>query len=205
MQHQMALSAQRAERLSKYAARESKAAATKDRLVLDATAKLVSNQAAREQRYVLRSMETESQEEASVETGRLAQQRRNEATRRRESLDADRRSRFEAKLSAKIPLEKDAAAAAGEEGDAVGVTGTAAFLGTSRAQRESAVIGPGSSSRSNTPYFYTRPVSAACAADPDAVWKETAFPYPEPVAALAGRAPGRHAGRQVAGKWVPRK
>lgn len=198
LHHQMALSAERAERLTKYAERESKAAASKDRIVLDATAKLVSNQASREQRYVLRSIEAESQEEASATSRRVAQQRRDETARRRESMDAERRSKFVAKLSSKMPLAKDAAAR-GVAGAAVGVTGTAAFLGTSRAQRESAVIGGASSSRSNTPYFYTRPVSAARAADlrTNAVWKETAFGYPEALG-KAGR-------RQVAGKWVPRK
>ena len=205
LQHQMALSQERAQRLDKYAARETRAVATKTQLEVKATANLRAAQAAREQRYVLRSIETDAREEASAEQRRLAQQRRDHVARRRESIDAQRLNKLETKLGAAVlqsPRPASASKSSMEpepepEQVRVGVKGTAAFLGTSRAQRESAVVLYGgataTTSRDNNPFFYPK-VTPAAATDPDAVWRETAFPYPEQTAPMKRR--------QVAGRWL---
>jgi hypothetical protein len=200
LQNQLALSKERAQRMERYVARGSKAAAVKGDLEAEATAKLLVAQAALEQRYVLRSTEADSRERDGVEQRRLAQQRRDSVAQRRESLESERRSRLEAKLSSTAPVvDPDSGSPDPTAGNSeIGAKGTAAFLSTTRTQRESAVVSySGGTSRDNNPRFYTKPVSAAIAADPNAVWRETAFPYPEP----KSLAPVKQR-RQVVGRWI---
>ena len=200
LQHQLALSEERVQRMTRYAARSSKAAATKGDLDAEATAKVLATQAALEQRYVLRSVEADSRERDAAEQRRLAQQRRDSVAQTRKSLESQRISRLEAKLrSTASAVDTDNSAPDPTAGQfEIRAKGTAAFLSTTRTQRESAMVAySGGTSRDNNPRFYTKPVSAAVAADPNAVWRETAFPYPEPDSLVPVKQR-----RQVVGRWI---
>lgn len=193
LQHQLALSEERAQRLAKYTARESNATAAKNDLEAAATAKLLVARAESEQRDMLRSIEADERGRDGAERRRIAQQRRDDVAQRGESLEAQRQSTLAAKLSEPGSSTTDAAT-----GTLAPAKATAAFLSTTRTQRESVLVSySGGTSRNNNPKFYVNPTSAGAAADPDAVWRETAFPYPEPEV----HAPIRQR-RQVVGRWI---
>ena len=203
LQNQLALSEERAQRLARYADRELKAAATKADLEAQATAKMLATQAALEQRYVLRSVDSDSRD--GEERLRVAQHRRDSVAQRRGSMETQRQSRLEARLEAKLLSSKGSTAGAdngalaiSEGQSGAGAKGTAAFLSTTRTQRESVLVSySGGTSHDNNPKFYPAPVSAGAAADPDAVWRETAFPYPE----QDSLTPVKQR-RQVVGRWI---